>query len=123
MTSHPCARSYKQRSQKGMIRMESTIQKGRLLILAIIVILVVTSLLSTTITVLTFGPDRLWRDAVRLLLTALLCFLLYQGRTWTRWLLALLVGLGGLLGLLGALAVLRLNVGIAILLFGIAIAY
>lgn len=95
--------------------------RGRRLVMGALAAMVVVSLISTTLSAVLSGGEGLAQDLIRTALTVALCYAVYQGRAWARWLTVALLGLGGLVSL-GAGLVMLLVVplgGAALLLLGV----
>ncbi|MFN8480118.1 MAG: hypothetical protein U0074_20040 [Kouleothrix sp.] len=99
--------------------MDASIRKGQLIILAIVAVWLIISFLSTFVTLFSFGPARLWRDAVQLLLSGALWYCLYRGQTWARWLMVFFLAMAGVLALIGSLSVLRISSGLSLIFIGL----
>lgn len=82
--------------------MDSSIAKGKGMLMVIIGIMLGISLIS----VIFFSSDKMITGIVRFILTGLLCYFLYQGRSWAKWVTAVLMLISAAIGLLGALAIL-----------------
>ena len=90
--------------------MNTATHPGRPYVIGVIVACLLVSLSSILLTNLASGPQNLGQQGIRLLLTIGLCFYLYQGRNWARWVAGILFGLAGLVGILGAFALLGQSV-------------
>lgn len=90
--------------------MNSTAQRGKMLVLIIIAAVIGVSLINSVVTS-TLLPNQpvseTVKDGIRLALTLLLCYFLYQGHGWAKWVTGVLIGLGGFLAIPGALLVIR----------------
>lgn len=105
--------------------MDLVIQEGRTQIIAVIVALIVTFLASQAISN-TLSSDRSTaetiQDGIVLALTIALCYFLYQGYSWARWMMAVLLALGASITIpFAAIAIRRSFVGPASLLIQSAI--
>lgn len=96
---------------------------GRIIVLTVLVLTVVMSAGMITLTNLMRGPDRIGQEAVRFLLTILLCVLVYQGKGWARWVYAALLGLGGLFALVSAVPLAAMAPVGALLVAAIGVVY
>lgn len=92
--------------------MNSSAQKGKSLVIAIIVTIVSVSLMNSFFTNL-INPNQpfaeIVKDGIRLALTFLVCYFLYQGHGWAKWVLGVLAALGGFVAIPGALLVIRFS--------------
>jgi hypothetical protein len=86
--------------------MSTSTHPGRPYVIGVIVACLLLSLSSILITNLATGPQKLGQQGIRLLLEIGMCFYLYQGRNWARWVAGILFGLTGLAGLIGGAALL-----------------
>lgn len=102
--------------------MEPRAFQGRQLVIGVIAACLFISIVTIGFSNFAAGPQQLPQQAIRLLLTILLCALLYQGRNWVRWVLGILFLLGGLGSLVGGLALLPIP-WVAATLFVMAIVY
>jgi peptidoglycan/LPS O-acetylase OafA/YrhL len=76
-----------------------TPRNGRTIVLVFIILILLVSVGVIGLYVSAFGTTRLPAQIVRFLLTAALCFWLYQGSMAAKWIMVILLGLGGLLAL------------------------
>ena len=86
--------------------METGSPSGRRLVVAVIAATLTTSVIVIATFNMDQGSDRLPLQIVRFLLTLGLCFLLYRGTNWARWVAGILFGLTGLGSLAGGFALL-----------------
>ena len=87
--------------------MDEQIRQGQKVVLAIIATTLLVSLTNIVVVLVVGGERPAPRDFGRFVLTALLCFFLYQGRSWVRWVLGGLLGLGAIFAAVAGLALLR----------------
>ena len=82
---------------------------GQRIVIAVILAIVGLSLL-TIVSFTSFrGTERLPQQIVRFLLTIALCYFLYRGANWARWVTVVLCGLGGPAAVLSGVALLPLG--------------
>jgi hypothetical protein len=77
---------------------------GRDLILVLILVLLLMSGGFTYLYVQQFGTGQLPSQSVRFFFTCLICWFLYKGHSWARWLLVLLLSIGVFIGVFGSSA-------------------
>lgn len=75
--------------------MKQSIQKGKTLVIAIIAAVLILSLINITVIGTLVSEPPTIEDAIRFLLSIALCYFLYQGQGWARWVLGVLLALGG----------------------------
>ncbi len=85
--------------------MDENIARGKNTLIGIIAAVLGISLLSTIVTIITNGFSGFATDIIRFGLSCLLCFFLYKGQTWAKWVMVVLYLLAGVLGLIGALSI------------------
>lgn len=79
-------------------------------VLAVIAISIVLSMLAIAFYILTVGGDKIPQQVFRRGLTMLLCFFLYQGQGWARWVMTGLFALGSVYGLVTAFTLFALGI-------------
>ena len=79
--------------------MDSDAERGRRLVVLVIVACLTLSVLVIFAYNIIVGSDTLPQQIVRLILTAGLCIFLYRGANWARWVASVLFALGGLFSL------------------------
>jgi peptidoglycan/LPS O-acetylase OafA/YrhL len=82
--------------------MNEEVDRGRKIVLAIIVAAIAFSAFSIITFITTVGPQRLLFQIVRFVLTILLGVFLYRGTKWVYWVSVILFGFAGVIGLMGA---------------------
>jgi hypothetical protein len=82
--------------------MNEEVDRGRKIVLAIIVAAIAFSAFSIITFITTVGPQRLLFQIVRFVLTILLGVFLYRGTKWVYWVSVILFGFAGVTGLMGA---------------------
>ncbi len=102
--------------------MEPQVERGRRLVLAVMVATLTLSVLVIGTFNIVQGSERLPQQIVRFLLTVGLCVFLYRGANWARWVASVLFVLGGVGSLLGGIAVLSTSMT-GLLLIGVGLVY
>ncbi|MBD2092544.1 hypothetical protein H6F67_22095 [Microcoleus sp. FACHB-1515] len=90
--------------------MNSAVQKGKTLVTTIIGVVIAVSVVNGLITnaLIPAQPaSEIVKDGIRFVLTIALCYFLYQGQGWAKWVLGILLALGGFLSIPAALLVLN----------------
>jgi hypothetical protein len=82
--------------------MNEEVDRGRKIVLAIIVAAIAFSAFSIITFITTVGLQRLLFQIVRFVLTILLGVFLYRGTKWVYWVSVILFGFAGVTGLMGA---------------------
>ena len=82
--------------------MDEQVDRGRKIVLAIIVATIAFSAFSIITFISTVGPQRLPFQVVRFFLTILLGVFLYRGAKWVYWVSVILFAFSGVTGLMGA---------------------
>lgn len=84
--------------------METNVSKGRNIVFGAISIVIGVSLLGIVINLLA-GNQSFLVVFVRFILTCLLCYCVYSGQSWARWVCIVLMGIACVVGLFGTLAI------------------
>ena len=85
--------------------MKASVKKGKNIVIGIICILLGVSLLSILLNIFSIGTGKIGTQAVRFFLTAALCFFVYKGQNWAKWVTVVLMSIAALAGLIGTLSV------------------
>ncbi len=85
--------------------METNIEKGRNMVIIAICIMLGVSLLNFLLNQISGVNENFFVWVVRFLLTCLLCYFIYNGHSWAKWLSIVLLGITCVLSLIGTLSI------------------
>ena len=85
------------------MRDDTDTASGKKQLIAVIAIVIGVGIVVSVLHTVIIGPQKLLAHIARLCITVTLCYCLYQGHAWARWLSVGLFGLGGALSLLSGI--------------------